>query len=96
MHDVEIEKEIVEMKKAEIINWVVEPGSKVEVGDKIADAYIIPQLYNGRRFEVDLPSVCPTLLKVEAIGLEHPWIQVSHPDEQLDAPPLQKKLKIGG
>ena len=41
MHDVEIEKENVEMKKAEIINWVVEPGSKVEVGDKIADAYII-------------------------------------------------------
>lgn len=62
----------------------------------IADAYIIPQLYNGRRFEVDLPSVCPTLLKVEAIGLEHPWIQVSHPDEQPDAPPLQKKPKIGG
>ena len=41
MHDVEIEKENVEMKKAEIINWVVEPGSRVEVGDKIADAYII-------------------------------------------------------
>ena len=62
----------------------------------IADAYIIPQLYNGRRFEVDLPSVCPTLLKVEAIALAHPWFQVSHPDEQPDAPPVQKKPKIGG
>ena len=62
----------------------------------IADAYIVPQLYNGRRFEVDLSCVCPTLLKVEAIALAHPWFQVSHPDEQPDAPPVQKKPKIGG
>ena len=62
----------------------------------IADAYIVPQLYNGRRFEVDLSSVCPTLLKVEAIALAHPWFQGSHPDEQPDAPPVQKKPKIGG
>jgi maleylacetoacetate isomerase len=61
----------------------------------IADAYIVPQLYNGRRFEVDLLSVCPTLLKVEANALTHPWFQVSHPDEQPDAPPVQKRAKIG-
>jgi maleylacetoacetate isomerase len=62
----------------------------------IADAYIVPQLYNGRRFEVDLSSVCPTLLKVEAVALAHSWFQGSHPDEQPDALPVPKKAKTGG
>ena len=62
----------------------------------IADAYIVPQLYNGRRFEVELSSVCPTLLKVEAVALAHSWFQVSHPDEQPDALPVPKKAKTGG
>ena len=53
----------------------------------IADAYVIPQLYNGRRFRIDLPSICPGLLKVEAAALAHPWFRTSHPDKQLDAAP---------
>ena len=61
----------------------------------IADAYIIPQLYNGRRFEIDLETICPTLLIIEKIALGHPWFQVSHPDEQPDAPPPEEKAKLG-
>lgn len=65
----------------------------------IADACLIPQLYNARRFNVDLAAVCPSLLEVEQACAEHPWFVQAHPDNQPDAvvdtaaPPAKKAKK---
>ena len=49
----------------------------------------------GADLEFDLSNVCPTLLKVEAVALAHPWFEASHPDKQPDAPPVQEKARSG-
>ena len=56
------------------------------VGDavSIADVYLVPQLYNARRFKVDLASV-PTLVRVEAACAALPAFAAAHPDVQSDA-----------
>jgi len=46
----------------------------------LADAFIVPQMYNARRFFVDLEATCPSLLEVEAHCLQHPWFSETHPD----------------
>jgi maleylpyruvate isomerase len=57
------------------------------VGDSasVADVCLIPQLYNARRFGVDL-GACPTLVRVEARCLQDRAFVDSHPDQQPDAP----------
>jgi len=61
-------------------------AGKYCVGNRIslADAALVPQLYNARRFGVDL-SVYPTLIRVEKeiSGLEA--FKRAHPDAQTDA-----------
>jgi len=61
------------------------------VGDapSIADAYLIPQLYNARRRSVDL-APCPTLVRVEAACAALPAFAAAHPDAQTDAVPGAK------
>jgi len=51
----------------------------------LADCYLVPQLYNARRFEVELSGL-PTLLRVEAACAALPAFQAAHPDRQPDAP----------
>jgi fumarylacetoacetase len=51
----------------------------------IVDAFLVPQLYNARRFDADVKSLCPTLVEIEQLCLEHPWFQASHPKVQIDA-----------
>jgi maleylpyruvate isomerase len=51
----------------------------------VADVCLIPQLYNARRFGVDLAG-CPTLTRVEASCLALSAFVDSHPDRQPDAP----------
>mmetsp|Transcript_16747 Transcript_16747/g.31724 ORF Transcript_16747/g.31724 Transcript_16747/m.31724 type:complete len:256 (+) Transcript_16747:26-793(+) len=46
----------------------------------LADAFVIPQLYNARRFFVDLDNICPTLLKIESECMDHIWFMATHPD----------------
>jgi maleylacetoacetate isomerase len=46
----------------------------------LADAFVVPQLYNSRRFFIDLDAICPTLLRVESECLDHAWFMASHPD----------------
>lgn len=58
----------------------------------VADACIVPQLYNARRFDVDL-SKFPKLLKVEAACATHPWFVAAHPDNQVDAQPQEPPKK---
>lgn len=55
-------------------------------GDKpgLAECFLIPQLFNARRFQVDL-SECPTLTTIEHWCNELPAFQAAHPDVQPDA-----------
>lgn len=55
-------------------------------GDSVtlADIYLIPQLYNARRFDVDLAR-WPRLLAIEAACLSHPAFIAAHPARQADA-----------
>ena len=56
------------------------------VGDapSIADVCLVPQLYNARRFGLDLDAF-PTLVRVEKACLSLPAFTKTHPDLQPDA-----------
>jgi maleylpyruvate isomerase len=56
------------------------------VGDAptVADLYLIPQLYNARRWKVDVAPY-PTLLRAEAACAALPAFAAAHPDAQSDA-----------
>lgn len=51
-----------------------------------ADVFLVPQLFNARRFGVDLAPY-PTLLRVEASCEALPAFQAARPERQPDAPP---------
>lgn len=74
-------------------HWVVEGFDALEklVGDQgfcfgnnltMADIYFMPQLYNARRFEVDL-SPYPKLLKIEAQCNKIDAFIAAHPDKHV-------------
>jgi maleylpyruvate isomerase len=67
---------------------VAETAGRFSVGDSVttADVYLVPQLYNARRFEVDLAPFT-RLLAIEAACNELPAFQAAHPDRQPDAQP---------
>jgi len=50
----------------------------------VADLCLIPQLYNARRFDVDL-SPYPRLLAIDAHAATLPYFVAAHPDAQPDA-----------
>ncbi|HEY7376852.1 MAG TPA: maleylacetoacetate isomerase [Polyangia bacterium] len=58
------------------------------VGDTptLADLYLVPQMYNARRWAVDLAPF-PTLVRVDAACAALPAFAAAHPDEQSDARP---------
>lgn len=62
-------------------------GGKYCVGDvvSIADLCLVPQLYNARRFNVDV-SRFPTLLRIEKALEDLPAFRAAHPDVQPDCP----------
>ena len=55
------------------------------VGDELslAELCLVPQLYNARRFELDL-SAWPTLCRVEALCTSREAFVAAHPDQQPD------------
>jgi fumarylacetoacetase len=55
----------------------------------IVEACLVPQLYNARRYGVDVDAVCPMLVAIDALCSQHPWFPPSHPHAQPDAPPEQ-------
>ena len=61
----------------------------------MADAALIPQLYNARRFDIDLNATCPGLLAVEEACAKHPWFMGAHPDRQVDANPAAGEKRAG-
>jgi maleylpyruvate isomerase len=67
---------------------VATSAGRFSVGDEVslADVYLVPQLYNARRFEVDVTPF-PRLLAVEAQLAELPAFADARPERQPDAPP---------
>jgi fumarylacetoacetase len=53
----------------------------------IADFCLVAQVYNARRFGVDLAMICPTLVQINALCEQDPCIQASRPEAQPDAVP---------
>ncbi|HEX4339666.1 MAG TPA: maleylacetoacetate isomerase [Polyangiaceae bacterium] len=66
---------------------ILQSGGKYAVGDDVtlADAFIVPQLYNARRFEVDLRPF-PRLVEVDARASALDAFVRAHPDSQSDSP----------
>ena len=60
------------------------------VGDTptLADCCLVPQMYNARRFSVDLQNF-PTLQRIEKTCLALPAFDAARPEKQPDAPPPQ-------
>ena len=52
----------------------------------LADCCLIPQMYNARRFGLDL-SPYPTLLRIEQACLALPAFDLARPENQPDCPP---------
>jgi len=70
----------------------VDTGDADECGPTIGDACLIPQLYNARRFDVDLtPYKC--LLKIEESCLKHEAFIEAQPDMQEDCPEADKNKR---
>ncbi|MGH1468609.1 MAG: maleylacetoacetate isomerase [Bdellovibrionales bacterium] len=62
------------------------PGSKFSLGDEVtaADMFLVPQLYNAHRFNVDMSSL-KHLLEIEKNCLELGAFKKAHPSTQPDA-----------
>lgn len=54
----------------------------------LADCCLVPQIYNARRFGVDM-AVYPTLARIEAACLALPAFDAARPENQPDAPPAR-------
>jgi maleylacetoacetate isomerase len=52
----------------------------------LADCCLVPQVFNARRFGVDLTPF-PNVLRVDALCREHPAFAAAAPENQADAPP---------
>jgi fumarylacetoacetase len=61
------------------------PYSMGTFSPSLVDAFLIPQIYNARRFGVDVDSMYPTLAKIDLACSSHPWFEQSHPNVQPDA-----------
>jgi maleylpyruvate isomerase len=68
-----------------------ETAGQFLIGDAptIADVYLVPQLYGGRRFGVDVAAF-PILSRVEAACAALPAFAAARPEAQPDAPPPSK------
>ena len=62
-------------------------GRSHSVGEQVslADVFLVPQLYNARRFGVDVARY-PRLLEIEATLASIPAFAKAHPDVQPDSP----------
>ena len=79
-------------KNAWIHRWITEGFAALEAmaapragrflfgdGPTIADIFLVPQMYNARRFDVPLGDF-PTLVRVDAEATAHPAFAAAHPD----------------
>ena len=54
-------------------------------GPSMAEVYLLPQMYNARRFGADLDA-CPRLVAADAAASALPEFAAAHPSKQPDAP----------
>jgi glutathione S-transferase len=52
----------------------------------IVDICLIPQLYNARKYGVDVDKDFPQFAAIEQRCASHPWFIPAHPRAQVDAP----------
>lgn len=87
VHDLGLNEQV---KSRWIAEWISKGFDALEqmVGDgrflggdapNIADCYLVPQIYNARRFDVPLDHY-PRLLEIEALCMEMAAFQRAHPD----------------
>lgn len=87
-----------EDKKRWIQHWItlgfesfeaiaMKTAGKFCVGDTptVADCFLIPQIYNAVRFEVEM-SMFPTIERINKNCLDHPAFIDAHPSNQPDTP----------
>ncbi|XP_018300048.1 probable maleylacetoacetate isomerase 2 [Mycetomoellerius zeteki] len=92
-----------ERKKEWAQHWITRGFTAVEkllsssagkycVGDEItlADCCLVPQIFNARRFHVDLRPFT-TILRVDRHLEHHPAFTAAHPNNQPDCPPEATK-----
>ena len=62
-------------------------AGKCCVGDEItlADCFLVPQIYNARKFKVELDTF-PTILRINRHLENYPAFKVAHPKNQPDCP----------
>lgn len=62
------------------------------IGDTVtlADVYLVPQVYNANRFNVDM-KLYPIISRLNESALKLDAFKRAHPNEQPDCPPDQKK-----
>uniref|UniRef100_A0A182K9D5 GST C-terminal domain-containing protein n=1 Tax=Anopheles christyi TaxID=43041 RepID=A0A182K9D5_9DIPT len=67
-------------------------AGKFCVGDEItlADCCLVPQVFNARRFHVDLRPY-PIILRIDRELEGHPAFRAAHPSNQPDCPPEAAK-----
>ncbi|KAJ8929489.1 hypothetical protein NQ314_017821 [Rhamnusium bicolor] len=67
-------------------------AGKYCVGDDItlADCCLVPQVFNARRFHVDLRPF-PLILRIDRELENHPAVKLAHPSNQPDCPPEATK-----
>jgi maleylacetoacetate isomerase len=51
----------------------------------IVEAFLVPQLYNARRFNVNVEKEYPILAEIEGLCEGHRWFVSAHADKQVDA-----------
>lgn len=74
-------------KGLQAYNKKLDASPRFSLGDEpsAADMFLIPQIYNAKRFGVDF-SQMPHLLEVEKNCLDLESFQKAHPDQQPDSP----------
>jgi len=72
---------------AALETFAVAFGGLYTVGDDVtlADVFLVPQLYNARRFAVPLAPY-PKLVEIDARASALPAFARAHPDRQIDSP----------
>lgn len=61
------------------------PYSMGNFSPTIVDVFLVPQLYNARRFGVNVEKEFPVLAAVEKLCSKHPWFERAHASQQLGA-----------
>ena len=61
----------------------------------LVDCFLVPQVYNAERFEVDLGTF-PRIVAAVAHARAHPAFVAAHPDNQPDAPPAVRPALVEG